>query len=166
MTLQLGGPADPRKYNHERDMLWALHRFFRRAFEQFGGGTDDKLAELMTRHRIRVPNCDLAENMKLFVKEIVAVVADPTLKDTKDPGKTAEALLFKLFRDDNDGHTSIRTLFCVLFLKGIICELPLWASMTRPKHPNDPLPGNEEIEAVGREFLDRLGAQGGAASDQ
>ena len=100
------------------------------------------------------------------VKEIVAVVADPTLKDTKDPGKTAEALLFKLFRDDNDGHTSIRTLFCVLFLKGIICELPLWASMTRPKHPNDPLPGNEEIEAVGREFLDRLGAQGGAASDQ
>jgi hypothetical protein len=163
MALQMASSSDLRRYNPDRDMLWALHRFFRRAFVQFGDGSDGKIAELMTAHRIRVPTCDLAENMKDFVKEIVAVVSDPTLKDTKNPAEKAEELLFQLFRDDNDGHTSIRTLFCVLFLKGLVCELPLWAAMTRPKHPNDPIPGNEDIEAAGREFLDKLGSRGDTA---
>lgn len=165
MALQTVGHPDRRAYNPDRDMLWALHRFFRWAFVQLGDGSNEKLAELMKAHGINVPHCDLAENLKEFIKEVVAVTADPILQETKDPGALGEELLMKLFRADNDGHTSIRTLFCVMFFKGVVCELPLWAAHTRPKHPNDPMPGNKEIETAAREFLGRLESTGEIAGD-
>jgi len=165
MTLQTVGHPDRRAYNPDRDMLWALHRFFRRACEQLGDGSNEKLAELMKLHGIAVPPCDLRENLKVFVKEVVAVAADPVLQETRDPGALGEELLTKLFRADSDGHTGIRTLFCVMFFKGIICELPLWAAHTRPKHPNDPMPNHEEIEDAARKLLAKLDAGGEAAGD-
>lgn len=156
MALQMVGTSDLRKYNPDRDMLWALHRFFRNALVQFKDGENSTLAELMKAHGIKVPTCDLTENMRVFISEVVSVVADPMLKDTKNPGETAEELLKHLFRSDNDGHTSIRTLFCVMFFRAIVAELPTWAAMTRPRKPDEPIPGNEEIASAASDFITRI----------
>jgi len=166
MALQMVGTSDLRKYNPERDMLWALHRFFKSAFVQFKEGDNDTLAELMRRHGIKVPVCDLKENMSLFIKETVAAIADPMLKETRNPGKKAEELLLDLFADRNDGHTAIRTLFAVMFFRAILAELPTWAAMARPRNPNEPIPGNEEVATAAYEFITRLdGITSAAESD-
>jgi hypothetical protein len=147
-------------------MLWALHRYFRRALEQFGNGKDSTLTGLMVAHRIKLTSYDMSEAMQQFVKDIAAVLADPLLKDTKDPKQKAEELLDRLFHGGDEAYTSVRTLFCVMFLKGLICEYPLWCAMTRPKHPNDPLPSQDEIEAAAREFLDGTRSAGDQARDR
>lgn len=162
-ALQSVGHPDRRAYNADRDMLWALHRYFRRACVQLG--SIDKLPALLKAHGINVPDCDLKESLGEVIKEVVAVCADPLLEETKNPGRRAEKLLKTLFASSSDGNTSIRTLFCVMFFRGLVCELPFWASLTRPKKPGDPMPGNEEIATVGNEFLDQLKSEGETAGD-
>jgi hypothetical protein len=158
MALQMAGPHDLRKYNPERDMLWALHRYFRRALEQLGDGSDVTLAELFHANQIESSAEDVSGALRQFVKNIVCVLADPLLKETTDPAKKATELLDQFFNSSDEKYVRIRTLFCVLFMKGILCEFPLWCAMTRPTHPNDPLPSHDEIEAAAREFFDRIQA--------
>jgi len=166
MAMQIN-PKDPRKYNYDRDMLWSLHRYFRRALQEFGDGEDTTLLNLMYEHGIIPPPNPPSAAMQSFIKQLTSVIADPHLRETKDPGAKATELLTALFGDSDPGITALRTLFSVMFLKGIICEYPLWCAMTRPEHPNDPLPSQDEIEEAAREFLDKFrGPEGDTARDE
>jgi len=165
MALQMVGPHDLRRYNPDRDMLWGLHRFFRRALEQLGDGEFKTLHKLMSANGIHVPQTTLKESMEQLIKDLAAVLANPHLKDTQDPEKEATELLSCLFTNTQPGYVALRTLFSVMFLKGVVCELPIWCAMTRPKHPNDPLPSHDEIEDAANEFLNKIGTTGGTASD-
>jgi hypothetical protein len=165
MAMQMS-PKDPRKYNFDRDMLWSLHRYFRRALIELGDGSDETLLQLMNAHGIKPPPHPPSASLKDFISQLAAVIADPQLSDVKDPGAKATELLTQLFGSVHQGTVALRTLFSVLFLRGLICEYPLWCAMTRPKHPNDPLPSQDEIEEAAREFLDKLrGSKGDAARD-
>lgn len=79
MALQMVGPSDMRKYNPDRDMLWALHRFFKMALEQFGDGTDETLRKLMKQQGIHAPQISLQGDMSVFVKRLVNALTDPQI---------------------------------------------------------------------------------------
>ena len=162
MALQMVGPSDLRKYNPDRDMLWSLHTYFRRALVLFGDGSEETLQKLLAAHGIKCPEGEMRPDMERFIKRITSVLADPLLKDVKDPGMVGANLLQVVYAKDTDAYNAIRTLFSVMFLKGLICEYPLWCAMTRPKHPNDPLPSQDEINEAADEFLAKISSEGDA----
>lgn len=171
MSLNVVGPKDPRKYNMERDMLWALHRYFRRALEEIGDdGSDGALREVLLKHGITPPTrTNLMFSLKQLVKRLADIIAVPTSPDRSgdvpDAGKKAEQLLLDLFSDIDPGIRALRTLFGVAFLKGVLCEYPFWCEQARPKHMHDPVPNVDRVEEYANAFLDRLSADGGTSSD-
>lgn len=156
MALQTTGHPDRRKYNPDRDMLWALNRFFRRVFYSFGDGSDESVKNLMRANGVAVPAGEVLPAMKKFIHDLTSAIADPHLVETKDPKGKAEELWAKLFTPDDPAYVAIRALVSAMFLKGVVCEMPLWCAMVRPAHPSEPLPDLDDIEEAANDFLDKV----------
>lgn len=154
MALQMVGPKDPRAYNIERDMLWGLPRLIQRALKQLGVTSDEGMIDVMKAHGIAPPPGDIEQTLSQVVREMLDAIIDALR--AAEPGETSAKLWEKVYASGDPTYVALRTLISVLLVKGIVCELPLWAASVKPKHVNDPLPDRAEIEAAANEFLGRL----------
>jgi hypothetical protein len=149
------GPDNQRAFNPERDMIWAMPRLIRRAFELLG---KDWTVEHFTK---------MLEDRSTACAQ-PALTIDPSLEVIQGIAK-----MFNLMRDFphmveehaaeykrlKELDPTFHMLMGSLLMDAIFAELPLWFDQVRPTSKLSPMPNTEEIEAAADEFLKQTGGQ-------
>jgi len=159
MALQMVGPKDRRAYNPDRDILWSLPRLFKRGLRELGETNNDKVREVMKAYGITPPEGDLQLVFEQVVADITSAIVDAL--SAALPGDASCDLWKQVYDNRDPAYVAVRALFSVLFVKGVICELPIWSASVKPRTPTDPIPDIEEVEAAASEFFAAIGPTGG-----
>ena len=155
-ALQVKG-GDPRAFNPDRDMVWALPRLFKHALDTLGKdiAIEDFVAKMEDRGADLL-GYDLAvihESLSRVIKSIAgyfnALRDDPLLRDKAQP-------FFEEVFTKKEPDKQIRLYLADVLMAQIFAELPTWFAMINPRSPNDPLPSVGEVEDAADELLASL----------
>jgi hypothetical protein len=117
----------------------------------------------MKAYGITPPEGDLQPVFEQLVADMTSAIADAL--SAALPGDTACDLWKKVYDNNDPAYVAVRALFSVLFVKGVISELPIWSESVKPIRPTDPVPSIEEVEQAASEFFAAIGPAGGQARD-
>ena len=152
MSVQVR-PDDPlhRRFNPERDLVWALPRIIKRGLMTFGMLTEPKLRQLLVENGfdITITGTDLKDFEEFIglLTDFFAAAVDPALSDKAVRDKLV--VLYEL-------PPAIRMLAFDRVMKVIMAEFPVWCEQVRPESKKDPRPPVEEIEKARDTLLERL----------
>jgi hypothetical protein len=148
MAMQMRG-ADPRLYNPDRDMLWAMPRLMQKALTQFGQDITVADVRSLLDQRGIVLDCsdELLYNKLCAVIQSFAMYLND-LKDKPDIRRKPEQIHSKLFtvHKDNRIYAALRSLVADFFLAVVYAELPVWFESVQPEQANNPVPNVGEVE--------------------
>lgn len=155
MAMQMRG-ADPRLYNPDRDMLWAMPRLMRKALLSFGQNiTVAEVRDLLAQRGIALDCEDELVYDKLWdvIQSFARYLND--LKDKPDVRKSPEYIHRRLFtvHPDDVVFAAIRTLVADAFMSAVYAELPSWFESVQPEKANNPVPTVEEVEEAAAHIL-------------
>ena len=151
MAIQTAQSMDAirRRFNPERDMVWALPRLIKRALSRMTFEPDKLRADLQacsTAGEVFVDDDTLTEQFKQAIGEFAGYIKLSNDKTAIEQAKTSFARLF----DDN---REFATLLSVAVMKEIFLELPVWFEQVKPQSELDPQPDVEEIDAAVERLL-------------
>lgn len=162
--LQARG-ADPRLYNPDRDLLWAMPRLISTALHMLGENiTSEHIREMMAKRNIKVDLISdelLYAELKSFIEDMAKFLND--MKDVAAARARPEEWLNRLFRDGD--RAGIRAFIADLLVCAMFAEIPIWFSSVQPDKANSPLPDVEKVQDAVESILRRK-LDGGGASDE
>jgi len=138
-----------RRFNPERDLVWALPRIIKRGLMTFGTLTEPKLTELLLESEL-TPGVDL-DDFKEFISQLTDFMA-AAARSEEESDEYVRAKLADLYALD----PVIRLLVFDRVMKVIMAEFPVWCEQVRPESKKDPRPPVEEIEKARDILLERL----------
>jgi len=155
MAMQARG-ADPRLYNPDRDMLWAMPRLMKKALMKFGEDiTVADVRALAAQRGITLDCSDEVVYNKLWavIQSFAMYLKD--LKDKPDIRRAPAQIHDKLFTVQSDSivYASIRSIVADFFLSVVYAELPVWFESVQPEQANNPVPNVEEVGKTVDELL-------------
>ena len=155
MAMQMKG-ADPRLYNPDRDMIWAMPRLMKKALFMFGQSiTVGEVRELLAQRGIELDCEDGVVYNKLWgvVQSFARYLND--LKDNPDIRRNPGEIHRQLFAvgPDQKVFAAIRALVADFFLSTVYAELPIWFESIQPERANNPVPTVEEVEKAAADIL-------------
>ena len=157
MALQTRG-ADPRLYNPDRDMIWAMPRLMRKALMRFGEEiTIQVVRDLLSKRGFtsQIDDETLYSTLEQVLDDLAGYLNE--LKDSVEVRRSPTLWYQKLFSSDepNDAYSSIRSLVADFFMSVVYAELPIWFESVQPEQANNPVPTVEEVEQTVDKLLRR-----------
>jgi hypothetical protein len=153
MAIQTAQSMDVlrRRFNPDRDMVWALPRIVRRVLDRMAFEPEQLRAELQT--------CDAASAVFSADTELVDSLSQVVtmlaqyfkLMGSKDATEHAVELFNRIFIE----HKAFATVIAVALVRELLLELPFWYEQIRPQSKLDPMPEIEEIDAAVERLLSR-----------
>lgn len=164
-ALQIKG-GDPRAFNPDRDMVWALPRLFKRALDTLGEDISiDDFRQMVVARGLDVDELDdagLVDALSTVIKDIAkyfnVLRADPLLQEKAQP------FFNDVFKKDWP-YQQLRLYLADVLMSQIFAELPTWFAMINPRSPNDPLPSVGDVEDAADAIIARLSANNKGGQD-
>lgn len=150
MTVQVR-PDDllHRRFNPERDLVWALPRLIKRGLMTLGTLTVPKLRQLLAESSL-VDDADF-DDLKEFISRLTDFIA-AAARSEEESDEYVRAKLSDLY----ELNPAIRLLVFDRVMKVIMAEFPVWCEQVRPESKKDPRPPVEEIEKARDTLLEQL----------
>lgn len=164
MAMQMRG-ADPRLYNPDRDMIWAMPRLMKKALQRFGEDiTVDEVRAFMRERGIETERSD--EDIYHTIEKVITDFAK-YLNDLKDAPEVRRAPAERynaIFAPEPPDvlYQSLRAVIGDFFISIVYAELPFWFDSVQPEKANNPAPTVEEVSHVVQSLLSNRGAKSGA----
>jgi hypothetical protein len=165
MAIQAKG-ADPRLYNPDRDMLWAMPRLMRRALLQFGEGIDNAdVRDFLRAHDMNSDYRDetIQSTLEAVITDLARFLVD--LKDNVEVRHNAKERFEAIFGYDTQPklYSALRALIGNFFISVIFAELPIWFDSVQPEKANNPAPTVEEVLKTVGDMLGTCGRDGASS---
>lgn len=153
MAIQTAQSMDVlrRRFNPDRDMVWALPRIIRRVLDRMAFEPEQLRADLQTCDASSAVFSDDIELVDSLGQVITMLAQYFKLMGNKDAAEHAVVLFNRIFIE----HRAFATVLAVALVRELLLELPFWFEQIRPQSKLDPMPEVEEIDAAVERLLSR-----------